>query len=95
MPHVAYRRRRPVVAAQCLGKTAWEARLTTVMGHGQHSHAEDEPARSDAGRALVWVPCLECGRGVRLFDENRVRGDSDLYQCPSCGSRFAVTADDP
>jgi predicted RNA-binding Zn-ribbon protein involved in translation (DUF1610 family) len=65
------------------------------MAHGQHSHAEYEPARSDAGRALVWVPCPACGRGVRLFDENRVRGESDLYQCRRCRSRFAVSADEP
>jgi predicted RNA-binding Zn-ribbon protein involved in translation (DUF1610 family) len=42
-------------------------------------------------RALVFVPCPDCGRGVRLSDDNRLADEPDTYECPSCDARFLLS----
>jgi predicted RNA-binding Zn-ribbon protein involved in translation (DUF1610 family) len=54
------------------------------------SHSPRSPA--SAARALVYVACPDCGRAVRLSDDNRVSNKADAYECPNCGARFVFSA---
>jgi len=57
------------------------------------SRENDSPRRpASAARALVYVACPDCGRAVRLSDDNRVPDGPDAYECPNCGARFVFAA---